>query len=423
VNLHADDLIHELPNMLYNKKSCSSGEGLFAARDILQGQQIAAFTRVLSAQGIIRDELDQNGNLLPILEGYIKDDLVPLSEQLILTLYLAVHRSSSTEQCQHAAYIASLPSILANGVWSEQDFAGTAIEAAIRSKQQAVKRQHDVLARDLCSFDDWRWAASMVQSRTIELPENEEQREAPMPGEELIETLGVPSETSVVLVPTLDLCNHAGRNHSARWEVLHQAEGVMCISLEAVKCIAQDEEITLSYGNEKANEELFFNYGFVDLVNPNLQCRVHLMQQPAAFWEEAYAMYGLPGITSLTLKAERNGLQKSQPGDDKQRLIDLPELWSPVEDDPYAVMALYLATDPSLLSKAGQLFTETKTASAWREEEHTVKAVTYIVSSLNERIDQLSKTTSTSKSVKETLLKDEVECIQLVLQRIRRSLV
>lgn len=150
-----------------------------------------------------------------------------------------------------------------------------------------------MLASTVCTFEDFKWADSVVSSRTIGMADARSVSTAtlinfvPFEGytsQQVKMMFDLPDLPNLALVPVLDLCNHAGRRRTARWDFLPVESSKTCAedSLEILCLVAEAElqagdEITISYGDEKTNEELFYNYGFCDSDNPNW--RISLLLQ------------------------------------------------------------------------------------------------------------------------------------------------
>ena len=109
----------------------------------------------------------------------------------------------------------------------------------------------EAVGPELQSADDpqhlWElsvWAQSVIMSRAFKIPKGSDR---------------------LVLIPIVDIANHAATHKVANADVRNNADG--SISMVAVRDIAQGEEVRICYG-EYTNEQLLFCYGFVIPDNP-----------------------------------------------------------------------------------------------------------------------------------------------------------
>jgi hypothetical protein len=151
--------------------------------------------------------------------------------------------------------------------WSEEELrqlAGTTLwEAAQAQRRQLAQSWIRVkpLATEalkacgasgaLPSELDWLWSVSMYWSRAMNGP--------PPMGESI--------------VPGLDFANHSGVKSNTVWTVWGAAAGVrkgeepsdvVLADVAGARPARVGDELRLSYGGDRSNEEMLFNYGFVD---------------------------------------------------------------------------------------------------------------------------------------------------------------
>ena len=110
------------------------------------------------------------------------------------------------------------------------------LEAVGPELQRADDRQH--------LWELSVWAQSVIMSRAFKIPKGSDR---------------------LVLIPIVDIANHAATHRLANADVRNNADG--SVSMVAVRDIAKGEEVRICYG-EYTNEQLLFCYGFVIPDNP-----------------------------------------------------------------------------------------------------------------------------------------------------------
>lgn len=134
---------------------------------------------------------------------------------------------------------------------------GTSLEAALESKLKSLDREFTVL-RDKTSsiewcrhfwwdtetatltFDDWKQVDAIYRSRALDLP-----------------------GTGHAVVPCIDMANHAsGTETKARYDT--DSNGRAILALRDGKKTTVNEEITITYGDDKGACEMLFSYGFIE---------------------------------------------------------------------------------------------------------------------------------------------------------------
>jgi len=144
--------------------------------------------------------------------------------------------------------------------WNEAErsvLTGTSLSAALNAKLRSLDREFRTLREatsslDWCNqfwwdtntgqmtFDDWKQVDAMYRSRALDLP-----------------------GTGHATIPIIDMANHASGNETnARYETDKNGDAVLL--LQGNKKLAEGEEITITYGDEKGACEMLFSYGFIE---------------------------------------------------------------------------------------------------------------------------------------------------------------
>ena len=144
--------------------------------------------------------------------------------------------------------------------WKESERAlvtGTTLEAALSAKLDSLDREFSSLKERTSSIDwcqkywwdadngtltlnDWKHVDAMYRSRALDLP-----------------------GTGHSMVPCIDMANHAsGDNTSALYET--DSNGNAVLILRDCKDLAPNDEVTITYGDEKGACEMLFSYGFIE---------------------------------------------------------------------------------------------------------------------------------------------------------------
>ncbi|KAL9600198.1 MAG: hypothetical protein Q9219_003341 [cf. Caloplaca sp. 3 TL-2023] len=157
-------------------------------------------------------------------------------------------------------YVKFLPDAPLPTFWSDKEKAlltGTSLKAAIDSKLRSLDREFTHL-RDCTSsigwcqkhwwnvnsgaltFEHWKQVDAMYRSRALDLP-----------------------GTGHAMVPCIDMANHAsGDDTVALYDT--DADGNATLVLREGKTLQVDDEITITYGDEKGACEMLFSYGFLE---------------------------------------------------------------------------------------------------------------------------------------------------------------
>ena len=179
--------------------------------------------------------------------------------------------------------------------WNESERAmvtGTSLEAALSAKLNSLDREFNYLKEktssiDWCqhtwwdtdsgtlTFEDWKTVDAIFRSRALDLP-----------------------GTGHAMVPAIDMANHAsGDSTNALYET--DSDGNAVLVLREGKDLAQNDEVTITYGDEKGACEMLFSYGFIESTAKSarelfLDLRVPL-DDPLKLAKEAVA-HSAPGF-------------------------------------------------------------------------------------------------------------------------------
>lgn len=151
--------------------------------------------------------------------------------------------------------------------WNESERAmltGTSLEAALSAKLNSLDREFTFLKEktssiDWCqtwwwhtdsgtlTFNDWKYVDAIYRSRALDLP-----------------------GTGSAIVPCIDMANHAsGDSTSALYET--DSNGNAVLILREGQDLAPDDEVTITYGDEKGACEMLFSYGFIESTMQSAQ--------------------------------------------------------------------------------------------------------------------------------------------------------
>lgn len=144
--------------------------------------------------------------------------------------------------------------------WNDEErllLTGTSLEAALESKLRSLNREFTMLQEKTTSiewcqnywwdtetgtltFDDWKQIDAMYRSRALDLP-----------------------GTGDAVVPCIDMANHASGNET---KALYDTDGNgnAILALRDGKKTTINEEITITYGDDKGACEMLFSYGFIE---------------------------------------------------------------------------------------------------------------------------------------------------------------
>ena len=158
-------------------------------------------------------------------------------------------------------YVKFLPQRIALPTfWNESERAmitGTSLETALSAKLNSLSREFFSLKEktssiDWCqncwwhigngtlTFENWKTADAIYRSRALDLP-----------------------GTGHALVPCIDMANHAsGDSTSALYETDNDGNAVLV--LREGKTLTTNEEVSITYGDDKGACEMLFSYGFIE---------------------------------------------------------------------------------------------------------------------------------------------------------------
>jgi len=153
-----------------------------------------------------------------------------------------------------------LPLELLPTLWTASErelFAGTSLASATAAKLRSMENEFEVLKKKTqdiawCSkywwhqkngalrLDDWKQVDAMYRSRALEFP-------------------GIGDS----MVPCIDMANHAlGELTRARYDIGQDGDALLLLR-DDVR-MSRDEEVTITYGDEKGACEMLFSYGFIE---------------------------------------------------------------------------------------------------------------------------------------------------------------
>ncbi|KAL8688660.1 MAG: hypothetical protein Q9224_004825, partial [Gallowayella concinna] len=135
--------------------------------------------------------------------------------------------------------------------------AGTSLEAALEAKLRSLDREFAHLRASTVSigwckeywwhagtnglsFDDWKQVDAIYRSRALDLP-----------------------GTGHAMVPYIDMANHASGDETiALYDT--DSDGNAVLVLRGGKTLKPNDEVTITYGDEKGACEMLFSYGFIE---------------------------------------------------------------------------------------------------------------------------------------------------------------
>ncbi|RMJ22002.1 SET domain-containing protein [Aspergillus sp. HF37] len=134
---------------------------------------------------------------------------------------------------------------------------GTSLKFAVDAKNAALEREFEHLRSSTentpwcqrywwngetgrLTLDDWKYVDALYRSRTLDLPGHGHS-----------------------MVPCIDMANHVSEDAvKALYET--DAEENAVLQLQLGRKLCADEEVTISYGDEKPASEMIFSYGFLE---------------------------------------------------------------------------------------------------------------------------------------------------------------
>ncbi|GAB1193592.1 hypothetical protein APSETT444_002813 [Aspergillus pseudonomiae] len=134
---------------------------------------------------------------------------------------------------------------------------GTSLKLAVDAKIASLENEFELLRQSTESIswcrkhwwdedtgkftlDDWKYVDAMYRSRMVDLP-----------------------SSGHAMVPCIDMANHASEDIvKALYD--EDTEGNAVLQLRSGRKLHADEEVTISYGDDKPASEMIFSYGFLD---------------------------------------------------------------------------------------------------------------------------------------------------------------
>jgi len=190
---------------------------------------------------------------------------------LIFLLIQITHASPDFEATisvanPHTDYVKLLPeSVLLPTFYTDEEkdlLVGTSLEAAIDQKLRSLENEFEELREftqnipwcqefwwdedsGRLTFEDWMLVDALYRSRALDLP-----------------------GAGHAMVPCMDMANHAsGNDVTALYEI--DEDGCAILQRRPGRELANGEEVTITYGDEKGASEMIFSYGFLE---PDLSC-------------------------------------------------------------------------------------------------------------------------------------------------------
>lgn len=161
----------------------------------------------------------------------------------------------------HTDYVKFLPEMVLLPTFytdEEKDLLfGTSLQAALDQKLLSLEKEFELLhqyTQDIpwcqknwwigdhaaLELEDWKLVDALYRSRALDLP-----------------------VTGPAIVPCIDMANHASGNGAvALYEI--DEEGQAILQTRKGRALSGDEEITITYGDDKGACEMMFSYGFLE---------------------------------------------------------------------------------------------------------------------------------------------------------------
>ncbi|KOC12703.1 hypothetical protein AFCA_007237 [Aspergillus flavus] len=160
-----------------------------------------------------------------------------------------------TEYIQYLPSSITLPTFYT--VEERELLRGTSLKLAVDAKIVSLENEFELLRQSTeniswCrkhwwdentgrfTLDDWKYVDAMYRSRMVDLP-----------------------SSGHAMVPCIDMANHASEDIvKALYE--EDTEGNAVLQLRSGRKLHSDEEVTISYGDDKPASEMIFSYGFLE---------------------------------------------------------------------------------------------------------------------------------------------------------------
>ncbi|KAL2112005.1 hypothetical protein VUR80DRAFT_8780 [Thermomyces stellatus] len=242
-----------------------------------------------------------------VLDGYAKGDhrlmelfdaVKPQSLRIKILAFLLSQRVRTTLPTPWAEYVRYLPDeVFVPTMWHDHELPllqGTSLESAVNAKLTELTREFDHFREETeelhswvdvwkdrsLSLRDWILADAWYRSRCLDLP-----------------------KSGTAMVPVIDMANHSP-TPMARYDESDDREAVLVLRHDA--SIARDDEVTITYGEDKSAAEILFSYGFIDTENSNR----HLILPVPAFEDDPLLKaklysFGKPPMAELWLDGDK----------------------------------------------------------------------------------------------------------------------
>ncbi|KAL4940709.1 hypothetical protein BDV06DRAFT_17610 [Aspergillus oleicola] len=217
--------------------------------------------------GMVQERSRYDSHLRDVLEAVGDFGKTARGAILIFLLIQISHSSPDLASAKHkigtssawSEYIKFLPSFIPLPTfWSPPELEllrGTSLRIAYEAKILSLEKELDHLraateeiewCRDLwwneeaVTIEEWKYLDAVLRSRMVDLPGH-----------------------GCSIVPCVDMANHAPDSVvNALYE--RDEEGNAVLQMRAGKGLSADEEVTISYGEDKAASEMVFSYGFLE---------------------------------------------------------------------------------------------------------------------------------------------------------------
>ncbi|PYI06836.1 SET domain protein [Aspergillus sclerotiicarbonarius CBS 121057] len=221
------------------------------------------------SQGFVEDYAKSDRQLREVLEAVGDFGRTARGTILIFLLVQLTHSSPDYAHERHQVglsspwteYMKYMPSaITLPTFYTEEELEllrGTSLRLAVHAKTASLEKEFEHLRQSTeglswcgkywwdedtgkLTFDDWKYVDALYRSRMVDLPRN-----------------------GHAMVPCIDMANHAsGETVKAFYD--EDADGNAVLQLRPARKLRVDDEVTISYGDEKSASEMIFSYGFLD---------------------------------------------------------------------------------------------------------------------------------------------------------------
>ncbi|KAK3092996.1 hypothetical protein FSP39_009816 [Pinctada imbricata] len=210
------------------------GYGLKATKDLEENEPFISVPKKI----MITTESAKASVLGPLIAN---DRILGAMPSVVLALHLINERRTSDSFW--GPYINVMPENVSNPLYFTPDDIKL-LKGSPAQKKFHVSFQQDANAaklpiKDCFTFDDYRWAASIVMARQNQIPAKNDSR------------------YDFVLIPMWDMCNHCNGTISTEYDIEKD-----CLECFAMRSYKKDEQIFMFYG-ARSNAEFLVHNGFV----------------------------------------------------------------------------------------------------------------------------------------------------------------